>query len=217
MLLRYFLAEGVAAGHACHWAAQAGSPGDHLWLPQQSAPHKQQGPAPVNGSCQHQPHRAAITGGGSSPQHQQQDHLRIAWQYRRYMGGRADAAHAPHPAQQAAHARCPSRLQSCNAGCGLHVPRKLQPQPALDARSAAESDSGCQCGSGVDTHRHKGAVPAVTTASTPVASGWCHSFDLSAPQPAADLAPALVSLADSCCKRIMTMASNISSTVWHSL
>jgi PAXNEB protein len=108
MLLRYFLAEGAAASHACCWAAPADLQDDQLWLPQQTAlPHqqRQQEPAAANGICPCQPQSEGAEG-NPQPQPQQQDHLRIAWQYRRYMGGRADAAHAPHPAHQNAFSRC---------------------------------------------------------------------------------------------------------------
>lgn len=118
-LLRYFLAEGVAAGHACRWAAPSTLPDDQLWLPQPSV--QQPGQQPKHGSAaavaagdQQQPEQSSAASHRPGPQQgpqqhneqgqnegrpQQADHLRIAWQYRRYMGGRADAAHAPHPGQ----------------------------------------------------------------------------------------------------------------------
>ena len=36
-------------------------------------------------------------------------------------------------------------------------------------------------------------MPVVTASAKPTTPGWCHSFDLSSPQPVAEAAPALVS------------------------
>lgn len=112
-MLRNFLAEGLAARQPCSWAAPSSLSEDQLWLPQQSAQQSAQqkqssqpgqSSAAANGLPQ-QPACSSAPSDGvqdeSSPG-QQQDHLRIAWQYRRYMVGRADAAHAPHPAHSRA-------------------------------------------------------------------------------------------------------------------
>jgi len=85
-LLRYFLAEGAAAGQACHWAAPADAAdgtGEEAWLPALVLP-------PKPGSHLQASEAAAP---------QQEDHLRIAWQYRKYMNGGVNAANARHPPQ----------------------------------------------------------------------------------------------------------------------
>ena len=131
LLLRYFLAEGVAVGHACHWAAPAAVPDDDLWLPQ--------------------PAQARQGAEASQPLPEpQQDHLRIAWQYRRYMNGTVHAANAPHPQQQQAD------------------------KPAGGIAAVAATAMPATAGGG-------GASP-----------DWCHAFDLSRPQPAAQVAGRMV-------------------------
>mmetsp|Transcript_19412 Transcript_19412/g.58659 ORF Transcript_19412/g.58659 Transcript_19412/m.58659 type:complete len:615 (+) Transcript_19412:339-2183(+) len=141
-LMRCFLAEGVAAGQACHWALPPGTPISAAWLPRR-----------VDLST------AAAAQGESDTK---EDHLRIAWQYRRYMHGTANAANSVQPLERGAIS-------------GARMPT------ATPAVAVAPPAGGAVTGS----------LSATAGAAATGEVAWCHSFALSEPMDAAAFAVAV--------------------------
>ncbi|KAF8067238.1 elp4 [Scenedesmus sp. PABB004] len=172
-LLRCFLGEGVACGHAVAWlTAQALSPAAAAaFLPQQAgAAPGGSGAAAASGGSVAGGGAGGGGGGGAAPA-PPDDGLKIAWQYRKYIqrAGTAPQAQAPQPRQQPERSQARSAASSAARSLAAGVGREWCHQWDLGKGMSPEQLAGARletlCCRADDPQSPGGAVAAAGAAA----------------------------------------------------